>query len=110
MPFQLLTLEPDAIPVTYISFATPGQFLGAVVIATTDFAEAIQRAVDLGLYPGGEAACFLVPSGMYPLNKLLTMADLPNATSLHELPEDAVELVMDNCVQYQGECIRKLVQ
>lgn len=107
---EIRMLDSSTVPDTYISFATPGQFLGAVVIANPDFDAAVEETVQLGLYPGGEAACFLVPAGAYPRNRLLTMEDLPNATMVKDLDAKNRQLVEENCVKFCGSCIARKVQ
>lgn len=105
-PSELGDQQPD----TYISFAIPGRFLGAVVVAEPDFNAAVQRVIELGLYPGGEAACFWVLPNAYPHNRLLTREDLPNATMVKDLGDEEREVVEANCVKVCGSCIGRQVQ
>jgi hypothetical protein len=45
----------------YISFASEDGFLGAIVVMAIDAAGAIDRANQLGINPGGEAAIIEIP-------------------------------------------------
>lgn len=66
-------------PQAFLSFASDQGFLGAVVVDTVDFTEALARVNALGLNPGGEIAFWLVEPGKYPLEKLLGQEELAAA-------------------------------
>lgn len=104
--FEILDLPNSTIPDTYISFATPGQFLGVVVIATPNFEEAMARCIELGLYPGGSALCLSIPPDTYPRERLLGVEDLPNSTLLEDMKKEDVELVLGNSTEFCGGCLK----
>lgn len=106
--FEILTLPDSTIPDTYISFAIPGQFLGAVVIANPNFGEAVARCIELGLYPGGSALCFSVPPGAYPRETLLTRESLSDRVTLLKdmAPKDAA-VVLANSTEFCGGCLKQ---
>ena len=45
----------------YLSFATEYEFLGATIVWAHGLLTAVERASDLGINPGGEVMCCLIP-------------------------------------------------
>lgn len=64
----------------WLSFASKGGFLGAVIVSGEDQPEAARRASKLGINPGGEVLGFDADDpgafGNYAVDTLLTEADL----------------------------------
>lgn len=91
----------------YLSFASPGKFLGACVVEADGFIEAVDEANHLGINPGGEVLGWDVtdfPAPPFPMNELLTIEQLGRAKKLGEMSnEDAravtrhAQMICDSC-------------